>query len=193
MHRYIAWDKVDNPNQQNISPSKINEPYEPSSRMDSYGQPLCLGSTFVSEALSKSDQMHQTFEKSYLAMTHKLDDMIKLPESQPKKTYKGDLKCKMVMVKIPKCMSWLDAYNEPIGDLNMMEDMMDNPSLQSTPQFLPSFKVYTPPVTYPEEVDETIGILMEVEPLNQTQEEDLGLNTCNHNLSFSFREVLKVN
>ncbi|GKB06465.1 hypothetical protein Tco_0834698 [Tanacetum coccineum] len=28
----------------------------------------------------------------------------------------------VVRVKIPKCMSWLDAYDEPIGDLDMMED-----------------------------------------------------------------------
>ncbi|GJZ23259.1 hypothetical protein Tco_0560718 [Tanacetum coccineum] len=28
----------------------------------------------------------------------------------------------VVRVKIPKCMSWLDAYDEPIGDLEMMKD-----------------------------------------------------------------------
>ncbi|GJV07669.1 hypothetical protein Tco_1345325 [Tanacetum coccineum] len=81
MHSCVAWDKVNNQNPQNASPSEINEPYKPSPRMDSYEQPLCLGSTFVSEALRKSDQMHQTFEKSYLAMTHELDDMIELPKS----------------------------------------------------------------------------------------------------------------
>ncbi|GJW78444.1 hypothetical protein Tco_0140126 [Tanacetum coccineum] len=32
-----------------------------------------------------------------------------------------------------------------------------NSSPQSYPQVLPSFKVYTPPVTYPEEVEETLG------------------------------------
>ncbi|GJV62051.1 hypothetical protein Tco_1468151 [Tanacetum coccineum] len=72
------------------------------------------------ETLRKSDQMHQTFEKSSLAMTRKLDDMIELPKSQPKRTYKEDLECEMVMVKIPRCMSWLgstDAYDEPIGSL----------------------------------------------------------------------------
>ncbi|GJV83791.1 hypothetical protein Tco_1523689 [Tanacetum coccineum] len=57
-------------------------------------------------------------------------------------------------------MTWLD--DEPIGDLDMMEDKMDNPCPQSTPQVLPSFKVYTSPVTYPEEVEEIIGILIEV-------------------------------
>ncbi|GKC69798.1 hypothetical protein Tco_1115681, partial [Tanacetum coccineum] len=54
------------------------------------------------EALRKSDQMHQTFEKSSLAMTHKFDDMIGLPKSQPKKAYKEDLEYEMVMVKIPR-------------------------------------------------------------------------------------------
>ncbi|GKE83989.1 hypothetical protein Tco_1557731 [Tanacetum coccineum] len=33
----------------------------------------------------------------------------------------------VVRVKIPKCMSWLDAYDEPVGDLDMMEDKIDNP------------------------------------------------------------------
>ncbi|GKD72131.1 hypothetical protein Tco_1330413 [Tanacetum coccineum] len=68
-------------------------------------------------------------------------------------------------------------------------DKVDNPSPQSTLQVLLSFEVYTPPVTYMEEVEEIIRILIEVEPLNQTQTEDLGLNTCSHDLSPSFREV----
>ncbi|GJT63989.1 hypothetical protein Tco_1015469 [Tanacetum coccineum] len=61
--------------------------------------------------------MHLTFEKSSLAMTHLLDD-IELPKSQPKKTYKDDLECEMVMVKMPRCMSYLgstNTYDEPIG------------------------------------------------------------------------------
>ncbi|GKB43821.1 hypothetical protein Tco_0888763, partial [Tanacetum coccineum] len=67
----------------------------------------------------------------------------------------------VVRDKIPKCMSWLDAYDEPIGDLDMMDDKVDNPSPQNTPQVLPSFEVYTPPVTYPKEVKEIIGIPIE--------------------------------
>ncbi|GKA21186.1 hypothetical protein Tco_0701175 [Tanacetum coccineum] len=51
-----------------------------------------------------------------------------------------------------------NSYDEPIGD---MEDKENNPSPQSSPQVLPSIEVYTPPVTYSEEVDETIGIPME--------------------------------
>ncbi|GJY45212.1 hypothetical protein Tco_0433425 [Tanacetum coccineum] len=34
---------------------------------------------------------------------------------------------------------------------------------------------------------------MEVEPLNETQLEDLGLNTCNHDISLSSREVPSLN
>ncbi|GJX85449.1 hypothetical protein Tco_0336223 [Tanacetum coccineum] len=96
------------------------------------------------------------------------------------------------MMKIPKCMSWLDACDEPIGDLDMMEDMVDNPIPQSIPQVLLSFEVYTPPVTYPEEVDETIGIPIEVELLDHTKLENLGLNTCSHDLFLSSREIPSV-
>ncbi|GJT68996.1 hypothetical protein Tco_1028282 [Tanacetum coccineum] len=113
---------VEYPHTYSTSPSETYAPYKPLPRIDPFEQPSCLGSTFVSEALRKSDQMHQTFEKSSLAMTHKLDDMIELPKSQSKKTYKEDLEYEVVMVKMPKCMSWLDAYNEPIGDLDMMKD-----------------------------------------------------------------------
>ncbi|GJU90355.1 hypothetical protein Tco_1302778 [Tanacetum coccineum] len=44
-------------------------------------------------------------------------------------------------------------------------------------------------MTHPEEVKETIGTPMEVEPLHEPQLEDLGLNTCNHDISLSSREV----
>nr|GEU83079.1 hypothetical protein [Tanacetum cinerariifolium] len=59
-------------------------------------------------------------KKSSIAMTRKLDDMIELPKSQPKRTYNKDLEREIVMVKIPKCMAWLD--DEPIGDLDTMKD-----------------------------------------------------------------------
>ncbi|GJZ93554.1 hypothetical protein Tco_0665619 [Tanacetum coccineum] len=89
-------DEVHDPNPQNSSPSEIKEPYKPSPRIDSYKQPSCLGSTFVSETLRRSDQMHQLFKKSSLAMTR-----------------------------------------------DKMEDKMDNPSPQSTLQFVLSFEEYT--------------------------------------------------
>lgn len=76
-----------------------------------------------------------------------------------------------------------------IGNLDTMEDEVDNPSPQSTPQVLPSFEAHTPPMTYPEEVEETIGTPIEVEPLDQAPLEDIGLNTYKDNLTLSSREV----
>ncbi|GKC90205.1 hypothetical protein Tco_1150854, partial [Tanacetum coccineum] len=68
-------------------------------------------------------------------------------------------------------------------------DKVDNPSPQSTPQVLSLFKEYPLPVPYPEEVEKTLGTPMEVEPLDKTQLEDLCLNTCNHDIPLSSREV----
>jgi hypothetical protein len=48
-------------------------------------------------------------------------------------------------------------------------------------------------VTYPKELNETIGNPIQVEPLKQTQLEEIGLNTCSHNLSLSSREFSSVN
>ncbi|GJZ74687.1 hypothetical protein Tco_0639152 [Tanacetum coccineum] len=121
------------PRTHNASPSEIKEPYEPSPMTYSYEQPSCLGSNFVGETLRKSDQLHQTFEKSSIAMIRKLDDMIELPKSQPERTYNEDSKCEIVMVK--------------------------------------------------EEVEETLGISIEVEPLIKTKLEEVGLN-CNHSTPF---------
>ncbi|GJR67846.1 hypothetical protein Tco_0013911 [Tanacetum coccineum] len=69
----------------------------------------------------------------------------------------------VVRVKIPSCMSWLDAYDEPLGYLDIMEDKVENPNPQRIP--------------------------VEVEPLNKTPLEDLGLNTCNHDIPLSYREI----
>jgi hypothetical protein len=66
---------------------------------------------------------------------------------------------------------------------------IENLSPPSAPQVLPSFEAHTPPMTYPKEVEETIGTPIEVEPLDQTQLEEIGLKTCSHNLSFSSMEV----
>ncbi|GJV83607.1 hypothetical protein Tco_1523505 [Tanacetum coccineum] len=109
-------------------------------------------------------------------MTNKLDDMIELPKSQPKKTYKEDLDYEMVMVKMPRCMSFLgstNAYDEHIGSLGKMNNGVGNTSPQSTPLVLPSFEVYTPPMTYPEEVEETIGIRWREVPNNDEPEPQL--------------------
>ncbi|GKA19884.1 hypothetical protein Tco_0699799 [Tanacetum coccineum] len=71
-------------------------------------------------------------------------------------------------------------------------DKVENLNPQSTPQVLPSFEEYTPPVTYLEEVEETLGTPIEVEPLDETQLEDLGLNTYNPDIPLSSREVPSI-
>ena len=50
-------------------------------------------------------------------------------------------------------------------------------------------KDFTPQVTYKEEVEETMGTPTDVEPIDETRIEDLGLNTCNHDIPLSPREV----
>ena len=115
-----------------------------------------------------------------------------------------------VEVEIPKWMSPnIVVQNKHVGNLDTIEDEVEipkwmspkiivqnkhigNPSPQSTPQVLPSFEAHTPPVTYPEKVEETLGIPMEVEPLEQAPLEDIGLNTCNDNLTLSSREFPSV-
>ncbi|GKC90140.1 hypothetical protein Tco_1150789 [Tanacetum coccineum] len=72
---------------------------------------------------------------------------------------------------------------------NIAWDKVENPNPQSTPQVPLSFEETTLHVTHPDEVDETIGTPIEVEPLDKTQLDDLGSNTCNHDIPFSSREV----
>ncbi|GJV43134.1 hypothetical protein Tco_1427670 [Tanacetum coccineum] len=70
----------------------------------------------------------------------------------------------------------------------MSMDRRENLNAQSTPQVPPSFKEYTLPVTCPKEVEKTLGTLIEVEPLNKTKLEDVGL-ICDHNTPLSSKEV----
>ncbi|GJU06596.1 hypothetical protein Tco_1123026 [Tanacetum coccineum] len=67
-------------------------------------------------------------------------------------------------------------------------DKVENLGPQSTPQVLPSFEEYAPPVTCPEEVEKTLGTPIEVKPLNEIKLEEVGLN-CDHNTPLSSREV----
>ncbi|GKC85803.1 hypothetical protein Tco_1141520 [Tanacetum coccineum] len=71
-------------------------------------------------------------------------------------------------------------------------DKVENTNPQSTPQVPPSFEETTPHVTHPEEVDETIGIPTEVEPLDYMKLKDIGLNTCSHDLFLSSRELPSI-
>ncbi|GJS11909.1 hypothetical protein Tco_0368705 [Tanacetum coccineum] len=133
---------------------------------------------------------YQLWKKTFYEETHKLDDMTELPKSQPKKTYEEDLESEIVRVKMPSRMPFLgytNVYDNPIGNLDKMGDEVENPSPQSTPQVLPSFEEYTSPVTYSKEVEETLGTPMEVEPLDQTKQDDVGLT--NHNISLRSRKV----
>ncbi|GJZ39008.1 hypothetical protein Tco_0585571 [Tanacetum coccineum] len=89
-------------------------------------------------------------------------------------------------ILVPRRITWLD-YDEHVDSLSTMDNEVGVTSPEITTQILPSFEVYTPPVTYPEEVDETIGIPMEVEPLDHSKLEDLGLKTYTHDLSLTSR------
>nr|GEW04436.1 hypothetical protein [Tanacetum cinerariifolium] len=90
-------------------------------------------------------------------------------------------------VQVPRFLAWLD-YDEHVDSLSMMDNEVGVASPESTTQTLPSFEEYTPPMTCPEEVEKTLGTPIEVEPLNKTKLEKVGLN-CNHNTPFSSREV----
>ncbi|GKC16247.1 hypothetical protein Tco_1013029 [Tanacetum coccineum] len=61
-------------------------------------------------------------------------------------------------VQVPRCMAWLD-YNEHVDSLSTMDNEK-----------------------------KTLGTPIEVEPLNKTKLEEVGLN-CNHNTPLSSREV----
>ena len=82
------------------------------------------------------------------------------------------------------------THVEDIGDFDTRNDEVNNMSPQSTPQVLPSFEAHRPPVTYPEEVEETIGTPIEVEPLDQAQLENIGFNTCSDDLFLVLRKFL---
>nr|GEZ60852.1 hypothetical protein [Tanacetum cinerariifolium] len=81
-----------------------------------------------------------------------------------------------------------DMVRVQVPSLSMMDNEVGVTSPESTTQTLPSFEEYTPPVTYPKEVEKTFGTPIEVEPLNETKLEEVGLN-YNHNTPFSSREV----
>ncbi|GKD25102.1 hypothetical protein Tco_1231316 [Tanacetum coccineum] len=84
-------------------------------------------------------------------------------------------------------MAWLN-YDEHVDSLSTMDNKVGVTSPESTIQTLPSFEEYTPPVTCLEEVKKTLGTPIEVEPLNETKLEEVGLN-CNYNTPISSREV----
>ncbi|GJZ11698.1 ribonuclease H-like domain-containing protein, partial [Tanacetum coccineum] len=66
-------------------------------------------------------------------------------------------------VQVPRCMAWLD-YGKHVDSLCTMDNEIGVTSPESTTQTLPSFEEYTLPVTYSEEVEKTLGTLIELEP-----------------------------
>nr|GEU36803.1 MAK10-like protein [Tanacetum cinerariifolium] len=90
-----------------------SEPYEPLRPYQHWKK------AHYEEALRKSDQVHQNFEKCSIEMTHKLDDMIELSKSLPMKISKEDSECGIDRIKIPSCMLGIDftkTYDRLIGD-----------------------------------------------------------------------------
>ncbi|GJR47424.1 retrovirus-related pol polyprotein from transposon TNT 1-94 [Tanacetum coccineum] len=63
-------------------------------------------------------------------------------------------------VQVPRCMAWLN-YDEHIDCLSTMDNEVGVTSPESTIQTLPSFEEYTSLVTYPEEVEKTLGTPIE--------------------------------
>nr|GEY40245.1 ribonuclease H-like domain-containing protein [Tanacetum cinerariifolium] len=82
-----------------------------------------------------------------------------------------------------------EGWNDPVIQEEGSLDY-ENPDIEYTLQVIPSFEENAPPVTYPDKVEETIGLPIEVEPLDETPLEDLGLNTCNHDIPLSSGEII---
>ncbi|GJZ97032.1 hypothetical protein Tco_0669366 [Tanacetum coccineum] len=74
-------------------------------------------------------------------------------------------------VQAPRCMEWLD-YDEHADRLSIMDNEVGVTSPESTTQTLPLFEEYTPPVTYPEEVEKTLGT-----PIEEMFDDDWGLES----------------
>ncbi|GKF57887.1 hypothetical protein Tco_0171424, partial [Tanacetum coccineum] len=91
---------------------------------------------------------------------------------------------------VPRFMAWL-GYDEHVDSLSMMDNEVGVTRPKSTIQTLSSFEEYTLPVTYPEEVEKTLGTPIEVEPLIETKLEEVGLN-YNHNTHLSSRGFFSV-
>ncbi|GJV54352.1 hypothetical protein Tco_1450093 [Tanacetum coccineum] len=105
-----------------------------------------------------------------LALNHKLDELIESLKSLLKEIDEEDLA--------------EHEYREQ-QDLGF-----GNTNFES--QAPPSFDLYTPPMTYSKKVEVTIEIPIEVEPLDHAKLEDLGLNTCSHDLFLSSKKVPSV-
>ncbi|GJT57369.1 putative ribonuclease H-like domain-containing protein [Tanacetum coccineum] len=137
--------------QQSATPSQASGARNSSSQADGYGQPSASPSQAMAEdGVANIKRWHQDHSNDGVGTLTTGSERSRLKEtledsaSQDKDDYstcarnilKGILTMQqaqlveneVVRVMIPKCMSWLDAYDEPIGD---MEDKVDNPSTQN--------------------------------------------------------------
>ncbi|GJW00718.1 MAK10-like protein [Tanacetum coccineum] len=71
-----------------------------------------------------------------------------------------EIETKTPIMEVPRCMAWLD-YGKHVDSLSTMDNEVGVISPESTTHPLPSFEEYIPPVTYPEEVEKTLGTLIE--------------------------------
>nr|GEY60948.1 hypothetical protein [Tanacetum cinerariifolium] len=124
---------------------------------------------------NKDFKSHETTKETFRQLEH--SDQISEKDSY-KLEHEFEMAREGVKILRFKFGLYSKTHDKHIGELDKMVDEAENLSPQSTPQVLPSIKVYTPPVTYPEEVEDTIITRLEIEPLDHTILEDLGLNTC---------------
>ncbi|GJZ58071.1 hypothetical protein Tco_0613565 [Tanacetum coccineum] len=144
--------------------------------------------------------LYQAYGNLY-AMTEPGDDVTYHTRRRQTSSSEGVTHLKMASARTDSNADLEDSFSRrrkrdcveriPVVEMhrNIAWDKVENPNPQNTPQVLPSFEEYIPPVTYPVEVEEPLGTPIEVEPLDETQLKDLGLNACNHNTPFSSREV----
>nr|GEX63764.1 copia protein [Tanacetum cinerariifolium] len=99
----------------------------------------------------------------------KIEKITRYPEKEdpkPSSNLKFSETLKKALLTTPSTSS---RQNHPVSNTSAQSSLVH----LFTPQVLPSFEENTPPMTYPDEVEEIIGIPIEVEPLDETPLEDL--------------------
>ncbi|GJX96101.1 hypothetical protein Tco_0351899 [Tanacetum coccineum] len=105
---------------------------------------------------------------------------VKAPPSYPNSFPPKQLCVKYVHIILPNPLLVRESTFGFKPDTKNNKNVKFQQDAENSLQVISSFEVYASSVTYPEEVEETIGTPMEVEPLDHTKLEDLGLSTCTH-------------